>query len=310
MEISIIIFVFNEEGNIELINREIKKVFSSIKIEYEIIFIDDGSKDNTWENIHKLSIIDKNIKGIKFSRNFGKESAIFAGLKFSRGKSCVVIDSDLQHPPETILEMYNLWKSGYDIVEGIKINRGKENKIYKFSSKIFYRIMSKATKFDMEKTSDFKLLDRKVVDAIISLPEKNMFFRAMSSWVGFKTITLGYEVRERATGKSKWSTIGLFKYAIRNIVSFTTAPLQIVTILGMIFFVFTFLLGIQSLYKYLSGQALGGFTTVILLQLITGSITMLSLGIIGMYISVIYDEIKDRSRFIVEELINFKYENR
>lgn len=303
-DISIVIPAYNEEKNINLIVEEIKRLFSPMKIDYEIVFIDDGSKDNTWENIERISSFEKNIKGIKFSRNFGKESAIFAGLKFSNGDCCIVMDCDLQHPPETILEMYDYWKIGYEVVEGIKLDRGKENKIYKTFSKLFYKLMTIATKVDMEKTSDFKLLDRKAVDAIIELPEKNMFFRAMSSWVGFKTITVGFYVQDRAEGESKWSTLGLIKYAVKNIISFTTAPLQIVTFLGALFFVFAIVLGIQSLYKYILGQALGGFTTIILLQLITGSITMLSLGIIGAYISAIYDEVKNRNRYIVEKSVN------
>lgn len=303
-EISIVIPAYNEEENIDLIVEELEKVVNKLNITYELIFIDDGSKDNTWDKISKIAKNNKHIKGIKFSRNFGKESAIFAGLNHAKGKCCAVIDSDLQHPPETLIEMYGFWKNGYDVIEGIKLERGRENKIYRWFSKLFYKLMSISTKVDMEKTSDFKLLDRKAVDEIIALPEKNMFFRAMSSWVGFKTITVGYEVRERAAGNSKWSTFGLIKYAVKNIVSFSTAPLQIVTFLGLIFLIFTIILGIQSLYKYFSGQALGGFTTIILLQLITGSITMLSLGIIGMYISAIYDEVKNRNRYIVEESIN------
>lgn len=303
-DISIVIPAYNEEKNINLIVEEIRKLFMPMKIDYEIIFIDDGSKDNTWENIEKISNVEKNIKGIKFSRNFGKESAIFAGLEFSTGDCCIVMDCDLQHPPETILEMYDYWKMGYEVIEGIKLDRGKENKIYKIFSKLFYKLMTIATKVDMEKTSDFKLLDRKAVNAIIELPEKNMFFRAMSSWVGFKTITVGFYVQDRVEGESKWSTLGLIKYAIKNIVSFTTAPLQIVTFLGVLFFIFAIVLGIQSLYKYILGQALGGFTTIILLQLITGSITMLSLGIIGAYISAIYDEVKNRNRYIVEKSTN------
>ncbi len=302
--ISIVIPAYNEEKNINLIVEEVHRVFSSIKVDYEIIFVDDGSKDGTWKSIEEISNLKNNVKGIKFSRNFGKESAIFAGLEFSKGDCCIVMDCDLQHPPETILEMYEYWEKGYEVVEGIKLDRGKENRVYKFFSKLFYRLMTVATKVDMEKTSDFKLLDRKAVNAIIELPEKNMFFRAMSSWVGFKTITVGFYVQDRVEGKSKWSTLGLIKYAIKNIISFTTAPLQIVTFLGVIFFIFAIVLGIQSLCKYILGQALGGFTTIILLQLITGSITMMSLGIIGAYISAIYDEVKNRNRYIVEKSTN------
>ena len=301
---SIVIPAFNEEKNINLIHKKIEEIMKLNNINYEMIFVDDGSKDKTWESIENVAKDNSNVKGIKFSRNFGKESGIFAGLKEAKGDCCAVIDSDLQHPPETLVEMYKLWEDGYDVIEGIKLDRGKEHKLYKSFSKVFYKLMSSATRIDMEKTSDFKLLDRKAVDSIIELPEKNMFFRAMSAWVGFKTVTIGYEVQERATGESKWSTISLVKYAITNIVSFTTAPLHIVTFLGVLFFVFTILFGLHSIYNYFSGQALGGFTTLILLQLIIGSIIMFSLGIIGTYIGAIYDEVKDRNRYIVEKFIN------
>lgn len=303
-EISIVIPAYNEEENIVLIKNKIEEILCPENISYEIIYIDDGSKDDTWNKITFESQKSNNIKGIKFSRNFGKESAVFAGLENSKGKCTVVIDCDLQHPPETILEMYKYWKEGYDVVEGIKLSRGKENRLYGLFSKIFYRLISSSTKIDLNKTSDFKLLDRKVVDAIVALPEKNLFFRAMSAWVGFKTISIGYNVQDRIKGESKWSTIGLIKYAVKNIVAFTTAPLQIVTFLGMVFFIFSIGLGIHSLFKYITGQALGGFTTVILLQLITGSIIMLSLGIIGRYIAAIYEEVKDRNKYIIEKSIN------
>lgn len=187
------------------------------------------------------------------------------------------------------------------MVEGVKTSRGKENPLHTLCARSFYHIISKATGIDMSKASDFKLLDRKAVEALLILPERAPFFRALSSWVGFKTATLPFEVEERTIGSSKWSIWSLTKYAIRNITSFSGAPMQLVTLLGWIMFAASIVLGVQSLYRYFSGTAQEGFTTVILLQLIIGSALMISLGIIGHYISRIYDEIKARPRYIISK---------
>ena len=202
--------------------------------------------------------------------------------------------------------MYEKWQDGYEIVEGVKASRGKESFLHKVAAKNFYSLISKATNIDMSRASDFKLLDRKAVNILRSMPEKHIFFRALSSWVGFKTTSVEFHVQEREVGESKWSTYSLFKYAITNITSFSTAPMQIVTLTGVIFLVFSLILGIQSLYKHFMGHALEGFTTVILLLLIIGSILMLSLGIIGYYISKIYEETQNRPRFIVSEAANYE----
>lgn len=231
---------------------------------------------------------------------------MFAGLETAEGDCAVIIDCDLQHPPETIIQMYRLWEQGYEVVEGVKASRGKESIFHKLAAKRFYSMMSKATGIDMARASDFKLLDRRVIDELIAMPERKVFFRALSSWVGFQSTQVEFDVREREEGESKWSLFSLIKYAINNVTSFSAAPMQIVTIIGCIFFVFTFFLGLQTLVKYILGKALGGFTTVIILQLLIGSITMISLGIIGYYLAKIYDEIKNRPRFIISRKLNGK----
>lgn len=304
-QLSVIIPAYNEEQNIDNISTVVSSLLENNNIKYEIIFVNDGSKDNTWDKISKVCSKNKNIKGFNFSKNFGKEAAIFAGLTYSTGDCCAVIDADLQHPPQTLIKMYEKWKEGYEIVEGIKASRGKESFLHRISAKKFYSIISKATNIDMSRASDFKLLDRKAVNILRSMPEKHIFFRALSSWVGFKTTSVEFHVQEREAGESKWSTSALFKYALTNITSFSTAPMQLVTLTGIIFLVFSLLLGAQTLYRNFKGQALEGFTTVILLLLIIGSIIMLSLGIIGYYISKIYEETQNRPRFIVSESENY-----
>ena len=198
--------------------------------------------------------------------------------------------------------MYRLWEQGYEVVEGIKSSRGREKLSYKLSSGVFYKLLGKLTGVDMSDSSDFKLLDRKVVDVLNSLPERNTFFRALSFWAGFRSTRVEYEVAERKYGQSKWSLKGLWKYAVSNITSFSSAPMQLVTGLGILLLILSVVLGVQTLVKYFTHQAVEGFTTVILLLLIIGGVLMMSLGIIGYYISKIYDEVKGRPRYIIGDI--------
>jgi dolichol-phosphate mannosyltransferase len=299
--LSVIVPSYNEQDMIQTTFHTVKQILDDSHIPFEILFIDDGSQDLTYTNIHTLSESFPEVRGISFSRNFGKEAAIFAGLKEAKGNCCVIMDCDLQHPPGVIVEMYRLWEKGYEVVEGIKTSRGKENPFHTFCANSFYAIISRLTGINMADASDFKLLDRQAVDALLAMPERAPFFRALSSWIGFKTTQVPFEVQERTIGNSKWSAWSLIKYAIRNITSFSGAPMQFVTFLGWVMLLFSLLLGIQSLYRYFSGTALEGFTTVILLQLLIGSVLMISLGIIGHYISRIYDEIKRRPQYIISK---------
>lgn len=224
-----------------------------------------------------------------------------AGLAEACGECCVIIDCDLQHPPEKMVEMYRLWEQGYEIVEGQKSSRGNEGKVHSFAARAFYSIISKAVGFDMTDASDFKLLDRKAVNVLLNIKEKNAFFRALSSWIGFKTAYVKFDVQERSAGTSKWSSASLIKYAINNISSFSTVPMQIVTVLGGVMLFFSIVFGGIAFVQKMSGQALEGFTTVILLQLFSSSVIMISLGIIGYYIAKIYEEVKGRPRYIISD---------
>ena len=300
--LSVILPSYNEEKMIAKATARMAEILQPEKIDYELLFIDDGSRDGTWAQINEAAEKDSHVVGVHFSRNFGKEAAMFAGLEQARGDCCVVIDCDLQHPPEKIVEMYRLWEQGYEVVEGIKEDRGEESGLHKFAANSFYGLISKATGMDMSSSSDFKLLDRKVVDTLNSLPERNVFFRALSFWVGYKKTSVSYCVQERTEGVSKWSTKSLIKYALTNISSFSSAPLHIVTVLGFIMLAVAFVLGIIALVQKISGVALGGFTTVILLLLFSASVIMISVGIIGYYIARIYDEIKGRPRYIISRI--------
>lgn len=300
--LSIVLPSYNEEQNIENTARTLAQLLEKSQIEYELVFISDGSRDNTYAEIMKASKENPRVKGAEFSRNFGKEAGIFAGLELTTGDAVIVMDCDLQHPPQVIPQMWDLWQGGAEVVEGVKTSRGKESLAHKLSAGVFYKIMSKLIKMDMNASSDFKLLDRKVVDVLLALPERNTFFRALSFWAGFKTETVYYEVQERIYGESKWSLWSLMKYAITNATSFSTLPLQLITVMGIVSIVFSIILALQTLVRFLMGNSVEGFTTVILLILIIGGFIMLSLGIIGHYIARIYEEVKGRPKYIISRV--------
>lgn len=300
--LSVILPCYNEEKMIALAAGTLSALLDGEAIAHELIFVDDGSRDGTWAEIRRAAEGDGRIVGLHFSRNFGKEAAMFAGLEAAKGDCCAVLDCDLQHPPEKLVEMYRLWEQGYEVVEGVKEDRGEESGLHRFAANAFYSLISRATGLNMADSSDFKLLDRKVVDALNQMPERNVFFRALSYWVGFRKTELRYRVRERTAGESKWSTRALLRYAITNLASFSSAPLQLVTVLGCVMLAVAAVFGVIALVQKLSGAALGGFTTVILLLLFSSSLIMIALGIIGYYLARIYEEIKGRPRYIVSQI--------
>lgn len=304
--LSIILPAYNEKQNIERTAKTISDILDGAEIPFELVFVDDGSMDGTYKEISSLAAQDNRVRGAEFSRNFGKEAAIFAGLELAAGEACIVMDCDLQHPPQVIPEMYRLWKEGYEVVEGIKKSRGKESIFHRLFAGMFYGIMSRMMKMDMRSSSDFKLLDRKVVGVLLGLGERNTFFRALSFWAGFRSVKVEYEVQERAYGDSKWSFGSLIKYAISNVTSFSTVPLQMVTVMGIVSILFSFILAVQTFVKYLLGTAVEGFTTVILLVLIIGGFIMISLGMIGHYLARIYEEVKGRPRYIIRRTTDEK----
>ncbi|MCH5343114.1 MAG: glycosyltransferase family 2 protein [Acetatifactor sp.] len=300
--LSVVLPAYNEEQNIAHTVKVLSELLERHGIDYELVFISDGSGDDTFAEIRRAAEQNSRIKGAEFSRNFGKEAGIFAGLELTTGDAVIVMDCDLQHPPETIPEMWKLWQEGAEIVEGIKKKRGRENLFHKLSAGLFYKIMSKLIRMDMNSTSDFKLLDRKVVKVLLELPERNTFFRALTFWAGFRTERVEYEVQERLFGESKWSFFSLMRYAITNATSFSTLPLQLVTVMGVVSLLFSMILAVQTLVRYVTGTAVEGFTTVILLVLIIGGFLMVSLGIIGHYIARIYEEVKGRPKYIISKV--------
>ena len=299
--LSVVIPAFNEQEMVPAAAGQIDGILSRAGIPHELIFIDDGSRDATWAEIRAESEHRDTVRGVHFSRNFRKEAAIFAGLQAADGYCVAVIDCDLQHPPEKLVEMYRLWEQGVEVVEGVKTDRGEESLAHRVAAKTFYRLISEATHIDMTRASDFKLLDRKAVNVLLSMREKRAFFRALSSWIGFRTAEVPYEVRERAAGESKWSTWLLIKYALSNITAFTSLPLHLITGCGAASFLAALIVGIVSIVRLAMGRVVTGLTGAVILLLFLSGLIMVGLGIIGYYLGNIYMEIQDRPRFIVSE---------
>ena len=302
--LAIIIPVYNEGKAIKKNFTEIYHIVQEDKIPCRFLLIDDGSKDNTWQEICALAESFEGVEALRFARNFGKEVALCAGIDYMEADRYLIMDSDLQHPPRFIKPMLELMdREQADIVNGIKKSRGRESLLYKAAAKSFYNLLKNSAGLDMQSSSDFKLMSRKVVDNLRRFTERNIFFRGLVDWVGFKNVAFYFEVDERANGTSRFSALGLFKLAFNAILSYTSKPLFLTVFAGLIFLIFAVILGIQTLYNYFSGRAVSGFSTVILLLLFIGSFIMLSIGIIGAYISRIFDEVKGRPRYIVSEHI-------
>lgn len=301
-EISVVIPVYCEEAGIRLTLRQVEKFIAMATSSWEIVIVDDGSKDNTWNEISVLAQSMPQLRGLRLSRNFGKEAAVSAGLEAARGQAVILMDGDLQHPPSLLPTLIQTWRSGqFDIVEAVKSSRGDESKLSAARAKLFYLILRAFSGHDLNGASDYKLLDQRVIEAYRTMKERNVFFRGMISWMGFRSTQIPFEVEPRIAGDSGWSVFSLIRLAAVAVTSFSTFPLHLITIFGIVFFVFSLLLGLHTVYMKLSGAAITGFTTVILLLLIIGSSLMIGLGIIGEYLARIYDEVKQRPRYIVSQ---------
>lgn len=301
---SIVIPMFKEGAHLSESIKRIADVLDSIGESYEILLVDDGSLDNTWEEIVKQAKCFNQVRGIRLSRNFGKEAALAAGLENVSGAAVLVMDGDLQHPPDLIPKMIQHWREGADVIEAVKQSRGNEAAISRFRAWVFYTLFTRLTGVDLHGASDFKLMDRRVLDAWRRLGERNLFFRGMNAWLGFKRIQIPFDIVDRVDGKSGWSVIQLMKLALTAVTSFSSAPLYIMIFVGLIFSTFALIIGLQTAYLKFGGHAVDGFTTVILLILIVGGVVSFGLGLIGVYIARIYDEVKGRPRYIIAEQVD------
>jgi len=299
IEISIVVPVHNEAAQIPRFFAEVRRLLDDVR--FELLFIDDGSTDATWAGIRALRDEDARVGGLRLTRNFGKEAAVWSGIEMARGAAVIVMDVDFQHPPALLPQMIELWRSGkWKIVEARKQSRAREPFWYRMASAVFYWILQRGTGNDFHGSTDFKLLDRAVVDVLKKLPERVTFFRGICSWTGVDRTSIDFEV-PAADRQTRWSVMRLIRFSVDAITSFTPWPLFLVALAGVIFTLFSIVLGIQTLYMWASGKAFTGFTTVILLTLIVGAAIMFGLAILGLYVSRLFDEVKGRPRSIALE---------
>ena len=300
--LSIVVPCFNEEESVSIFFNEINKYLNNIN--YEVIFIDDGSKDDTLAEIKKLANTNDNVKFISFSRNFGKEAAIYAGFKYSTGDYVVLMDADLQDPPSLLPEMLDTIKNGeYDVVSTRRVSRTGEPVIRSFFARLFYKLINKFSDLQLvDGARDYRIMTRQVVNAILELEEYNRFSKGLFNWIGFNTKWLEYENVQRSAGETSWSFWALFKYSIEGIVSFTTVPLAVSTVLGVIFSTFAFIfIIIVVVRKLLYDDPVQGWTSTVSIILLLGGIQLFSIGILGKYVEKMYIETKKRPIFITKE---------
>jgi len=301
-ELSVVVPFYRESTHVGVVIETIRQHVEPVCERYEIIAVDDGSPDDTWECLSREAQRHPRVTALRLSRNFGKEHAVSAGLDAAAGRAVVVMDGDLQHPPSLIPQMLEAWRRGEaDVVEACKRSRGRQGVFSRVFAHGFYRLLKLLSGFDLQGACDFKLLDRKVVEAWRRMPERSLFFRGMIAWLGFRRASVPFDVPERVGGSSKWSFFALVRLAMSAITAFSSGLLQLVTLFGVLFLCFAVVAAVHTLVMKLSGHAITGFATVILLLLMIGSLLMISLGLVGLYLARIYDEVKGRPRYVVAE---------
>lgn len=299
--LSIILPMYNEAAVVDRVLDAVTAELDRIGRPYEVLCIDDGSSDGTYQALLREAERRPCLVPITFARNFGKEAAMLAGLEASRGRAVIVMDADLQHPPDLLPKMIAAWDDGYDVVDAVKEHRGQEGPLRTLAAAAFYGMMGRSIGESMRGSSDFKLLDRQVVDAISAMPERTRFFRGLVAWVGFRVARVPFRVQPRAAGETSWSLFGLIRYSLRNLVSFTAAPLRAVALLGFVTVALDFLLAFQTFINWLRGVSVDGFTTVILTTTLLGGLILISIGVVAVYLGQMYDELKGRPMYIVRK---------
>jgi len=306
-KISVIIPVFNEEGSIsELLNR-LQTVLKQQQISSEIILIDDGSTDGTLPILQEFANKNNEVKLIVFSRNFGNQAAVSAGLNYCIGDCAIIIDADLQDPPELLPELIAKWQEGYEVVFAQRVARKGESQFKKMTASIFYRLLQKLTQVDIPPdTGDFRLIDRKVITTLNEMPEKNRFLRGMVSWAGFRQTGITYVRQERFAGETKFPFFKMLKFALTGITSFSFIPLQLASYFGFLVSAGAFISGFYVIYlKFFTDKTIQGWTSLMIALLFLGGIQLITLGIVGEYIGRMSDEVKQRPAYVIRETVNF-----
>lgn len=305
--ISVVIPVFNEEKGLALLVDRLLPVLKGLEQPFEVVFVNDGSRDGSLDELKKLNARDSRFKLISFSRNFGKECAIAAGLSYARGDAVVLMDSDLQHPPETIRDFMARWREGYQVVYGQRLDRRTDGPVRRLMSKIFYRVFHLLTKTELPRDAgDFRLLDRKAVDALNRIGERARYNNGLYSWIGFRSVGVPYSVGERSVGASKWSPRRLTHFAIDGLTSFSNLPLKVWSYLGLL--VSLIALGYATVFlvkTLIFGADVPGFPTLVVSIMMLSGAQLISLGVLGEYLARVYDEVKGRPLYIVAEEAGF-----
>ena len=306
--LSVIVPCYNEEENVHYFYEELMKnqpFFDEKKMDVEVIYVDDGSKDKTVEEVKKLASSDARVKMISFSRNFGKEAAIFAGFQKAKGDYVVMMDADLQDPPSLLPEMFSYIEEGYDSVATRRVSRKGEPPIRSFFARMFYKLMNKISKADIvDGARDYRLMTRQVVDSILAMGEYNRFSKGIFGWVGYETKWIEYENIERMHGETKWSFWKLFIYSIEGITAFSTVPLAIASVMGVLFCALAFLMIIFILIRSLVWtDPVGGWPSLVCIISLVSGVQLFCLGIVGQYLSKTYLEVKKRPIYLVKEEI-------
>jgi dolichol-phosphate mannosyltransferase len=295
--------VYNEEGAVEEFHRRASAALAGLP--YELILVDDGSTDRTGEIISRLAAEDPAVRVVRLSRNFGHQAAITAGLDHARGDAVVMIDADLQDPPELIAEMLERWRDGADVVYAVRRTRAGETRFKLATARWFYRLFAKLAQVELHQNAgDFRLLDRSALDALLAMRERNRFLRGMTSWVGFEQAAVHYERDPRHAGETKYTPRRMLRFSLDAVSSFSHVPLQAATVLGFIFSLVAFLAIPVAIGFRIAGEFVPGITTVLLVVLLLGGIQLITVGIIGEYLGRVYDEVKRRPLYVVRERLN------
>ncbi|MEM4168983.1 MAG: glycosyltransferase family 2 protein [Thermoproteota archaeon] len=304
-KLSLVVPVYNEEKCLRVFYERVEKVLEGIDLDYEIIFVNDGSKDNSLEELLRLRDLDPRVKIIDLSRNFGKEAALTAGLDYSSGDIVIPIDADLQDPPEVIPEMILKWREGYDVVYATRIERDGESWLKRLTAYLFYRVAGRIMPIAIPRdTGDFRLMTRRVVEVLKTMRESNRFMKGLFAWVGFPSTAVYYRRERRCAGKTKWNYWKLWNFALEGITSFSYLPLQVSTYLGFIVAVLAFLYAVVIVAKtLLLGRTVPGYASIMTVMLFMGGVQLMCIGVLGEYVGRIYHEVKRRPLYVVRQFL-------
>lgn len=300
--LSLIIPIYNEEQALPVFQAQLLAVLKTLDIPFEVLLIDDGSTDTTWDCIVQISQKNQAFRGIRFTRNFGKEAAIFAGLKEAVGDAVIVMDCDGQHPAKLIPQMLEHWQNKIPMVIARKRRREHDSYLHRVAANGFNSLMLRLTGLDLNNSTDFRLLDRELSKALLQCPERIRFFRGMTEWTGFKSISIEFDVPRRLAGKSHWQQSALFGLALQAIAAYSAKPLFYLFAFGVFGICLSFLLALQAVYSWLTGIAVSGWTSITILLLFFGSANMLGIGALGIYLAQVFDEVKQRPRYLIQEI--------